>query len=170
VCIEPDPSFFSLLKQARKRDKILNVGIADTAGAEQKATLYVFPDPYSGWNTFSQSEAVSRQAESEITISTTREINLMNINDVIAQHFPQTPNLVSIDVEGLDLQILRSIDFERHSPEVLCVETITFSTSNQEQKLDETIGFVESMGYFVYADTHINTIFCRKSSYKKLSP
>ena len=78
------------------------------------------------------------------------------------------PNFISIDVEGLDLEIVKSLDFERFRPEVFCIETISFSIDNTEKKLGEIPAFLHSKGYITYADTHINTIFCDAALFRKI--
>jgi len=167
VCIEPDPDFFRLIKKYRHRDTVLNVGIG--LDNQQKAELYIFPDPYSGWNTFSFEEAKYREEESGIAIKKKETIPLLTIDSVMGKYFDPHPNFLSIDVEGMDLAILKSIDFTRYMPEVICAETITFSTKNEESKVNDITDFLKSKGYFVFADTHINTIFCRSDIYKKIA-
>lgn len=163
VCVEPDENCFALLKKSRKRDKLLQAAIGAKAG---NADLYVFPDPYSGWNTLSQEEAESRQAQTGVKIKKVLRIPVMDINEVMASHFNPHPNFISLDVEGLDLEILQSIDFTRFKPEVICVETVTFSMKQEEQKLSSIASFLLEKDYFIFGDTHINTIFCRKDFYK----
>jgi FkbM family methyltransferase len=158
VCIEPNIELYKSIKKKRPNDTVLNIGMG--LSNEQSATFYLFPHHLSGWNTFSETEARIRERESS---TKAREISvaLKNINDIIEKHFTPYPNFISIDVEGLDLEILQSLDFQKFHPEVICVETISFSTTNTEVKLQEIIDFVHSKGYFTYADTHVNTIFCR---------
>ena len=164
VCIEPDFDFYSLIKRKRPRDIVLNIGIGvnDVAGAK----LYVFPAPYTGWNTFSENEALKRESETGIRIREIRQVAMVNINNIIERYFPSCPNLISLDVEGLDLDILKSIDFNRFSPEIICVESVTFSMTNQEEKVHEVSDFITSRGYFAFGDSHVNTIFCRRDAYK----
>ncbi len=165
VCIEPDIQFKNLIKKYRKGDVFLEAGISD--GDNSEADFYVFPGKYSGWNSFSKEEANSRQQATGISFKNVHKVPLLNINKVISDYFSPYPNIISIDVEGLDLAILKGLDFGRFKPEVLCVESITFSITNEEQKIEEIIDFVTSKGYFVFADTHINTIFCRTDAFKK---
>lgn len=168
VCIEPDPEYHALISKNRGRDVVLQAGIGSEAATE--ALLYVFPHPYSGWNTFSEEEAISRRKESGVAFVKTLKIPLLTINSVIEKHFDPHPNFISIDVEGMDLAILRSLDFFRFKPEVICAETITFSTRNEETKLDDIADFLRGKGYFVFGDTRINTIFCREDAYKSAIP
>jgi FkbM family methyltransferase len=166
VCMEPDPSFYSLLKKYRKRDTVLQAGVGLQTSAE--ANLYVFPGKCAGWNTFSPEEAAIRVKESGINYTQVIKTPLININEVIATYFEKTPNFISLDVEGLDLQILKSLDFERHKPEVICVESITFSVSNQETKISEIADFMQSKGYFAFGDTHVNTIYCLQEAFNSI--
>jgi FkbM family methyltransferase len=163
VCIEPDGDCYALLQKSRKRDILLQAAISSTPGT---ADLYVFPDPYSGWNTLSKQEAESRQQQTGVAIKKVLQIPVLHINDVMAKYFNPHPNFISLDVEGLDLEILKSIDFSKYHPEVICVETVTFSMNQQEQKISEISTFLLSQGYFIFGDTHINTIFCRQDFYK----
>jgi FkbM family methyltransferase len=165
VCIEPDQQFAPLIKKYRKRDVFLQAGVA--AGNLEESVFYVFPGEDSGWNTFSEAEAIKRQQATGIPFTKIPKVKLVNINDVMARYFNPHPNIISLDVEGLDLDILRAMDFKRFKPEVICVETITFSVTNEEEKITDILDFVTSKGYSVFADTHVNTIFCRRGVIKK---
>jgi FkbM family methyltransferase len=164
VCIEPDPEMYERIRRKRRRDTVLNVGIS--TGAEGTAPFYLFPGKVNGWSTFSEQEARVREAESGIKPSVI-SIPIRNINNVIAENFDTHPNFISLDVEGLDLEILQSLDFTRFQPEVICVETISFSIDNTEEKLTDISDFMHSRGYITYADTHVNTIFARKDLFKQ---
>ena len=158
VCVEPDTEMIELIKTKRPGDKILNIGIGLTDQSE--ATFYLFPGLLNGWSTFSESEAKIRQEESGISYSQL-QVPLKTINSILEEYFHPCPNFISLDVEGLDLAILQSMDFIRFRPDVICVETISFSTNNTERKQEDTSAFMNSKGYITYADTHVNTIFCR---------
>lgn len=159
VCIEPDEKFAKLIRKYRKGDVFIQGGVA--AGNLNEAVLYAFPGEYCTWNTFSEEEALKRQDESGVAFSKIEKVKLVNINDVMSKYFSPHPNIISLDVEGLDFDILQSIDFNRFRPEIICVESISFSVTNEEEKNKEMIDFVTSKGYVVFGDTHINTIFCR---------
>jgi len=163
VCIEPDAGMYQLIKEKRSGDTVLNIGIG--LNNATSATFYLFPGLLNGWSTFSEEEAIIREKESGIKPEK-KAVPLRTINDIIEQHFKPHPNFISLDVEGLDLDILKSLDFNRFRPEVICVETITFSITNTEEKLPDITAFMQSKGYFAYGDTHVNTIFCRKDLFQ----
>lgn len=164
VCIEPDPEMFKRIQKKRPGDKVINagIGVMNAAGAP----FYLFPGNLVGWSTFSEQEAILREKESGLKPEII-SIPLMNINDIIAANFDPYPNFISLDVEGMDLDILKSMDFGRFRPEAICVETISFSITNAERKLNDTIEFMHGKGYLTYADTHVNTIFCKKELFEK---
>jgi hypothetical protein len=111
-------------------------------------------------NTFSESEARRYEETGKHQIVRIDKIPVVTTHDIFRDHFGDSaPDFLTIDVEGLDFEILDSIDFDKYRPVVVCVETLTFSENKSEQKLPETIELLKSAGYMVYADTYINTIF-----------
>ncbi len=164
VLVEPDPSLHALIKSNRPQDVLLTSGIA--LNESNAATFYIFPANYSGWNTFSEEE-VSVRAKMGVQIEKKITVSLQNVNDVIHSNFKETPDFISIDVEGLDEEIIRSLDFDKNAPKLLCVETIRNGESSFVEKQHSLIEFICSKGYIVYADTYVNTIFVKKELLRK---
>ena len=165
VCVEADPSLFDYLAKIRKNDKCLNIGI--TFDERKEADFYIFSAP--ALNTLSKEEAEYREKNGSYKIERVIRIPLKTINDIIAENFDKTPDLVSIDVEGIDLEIIKSLDFGKYRPLAFCVETITYGENRSEEKIPEIVDYLTSKGYFVYADTHINTIFVDEEKYKSFN-
>ncbi len=156
VCVEPDPVLFELIKNKRRNDICVNVGIGLNEVTE--ADFYIFPE--SGWNTFSKEEAEYRKANGHPYQKVIR-MPLKNINNIIQDHFKKNPDFISIDVEGLDFDIVKSLNYELYAPKVLVIETIRFGDSEKQEKQNEIIDLLISKGYVVYADTFVNTIFLK---------
>lgn len=159
ICIEPDVTIIPTLKNKRPNDIILNIGIS--VEDVKDADFFYFDGHYNAWNTFSKTDADIKKKESGIYYHTTK-VNLENIHNVINEHNFNHVNYISIDVEGLDLEILKSINFEIIRPELICVETIIFSLGNGNNKNDAITDYMLSQNYIVYADTNLNTFYCRK--------
>src|SRR5688572_11221520 len=123
VCIEPDPDLFRELSQLRKKDKCFNIGI--TFDDRREAEFYIFP--IASLNTLSKEDSEYREKNGSHKIKEVITIPLKNINDIIAENFSKAPDILSIDVEGIDLAILRSLDLSKHRPTAICAETITYS-------------------------------------------
>ena len=84
---------------------------------------------------------------------------MKTVNEIIEHNFEKCPNLISLDIEGMDYLILQNFDFKKYRPEVFCVETLTYAEDKSERKLVEIIELMRINGYFSYADTYVNTIF-----------
>lgn len=166
VNIEPDPTLFSSFPRFRKNDININKGVA-FGNNSTVADFYVMSSRV--LNTFSKEEAERISENNEIRIDDIRPVELININEVFGQYFPDKEvDFLSIDVEGLDLAILNCIEFEKYKPKVICVETIEYSEQRVIRKNIAIIDFLQSKDYFVYADTSINTIFARKDLFERL--
>ena len=84
------------------------------------------------------------------------KVPLLNINELMRKHWNGPPNLLSIDTEGFDLQILRSIDFKRMRPDVICVETLEIGG---RRVLTEIMQLMAKNGYEARGGSFVNTIF-----------
>ena len=74
-------------------------------------------------NTFSkdQAEGLPRIYGEQYSKPRIVKMPLVPINEVIANHFKNgPPDFLSVDVEGLDFDILKSLDFARFGPRVIC--------------------------------------------------
>lgn len=171
VCVEPNPDLYKKLSAKRKRDVCIHAGVA--FDERREADFYLFSGKAHGLSTFSKQEAEFWEHTGNVEVgkfkpSAVIKTPLVNINDLMQKYFSPHPNLVSMDVEGLDLQIAETIDFNKFKPEVFCIETLWFAENNKETKNYTLIEFFKSKGYFIYADTYINSIFCRKDIYTKI--
>src|ERR1035437_2365050 len=163
VCIEPDPDLFKKFLKIRRRDTCLQVGISHG----RSGFLDFYKMSASTLNTFSKEQAELMERTTSHKIIKVLKIPTLNINEVIKKYFVSTPNFISIDTEGDDLLILKSFDFNKYRPEVFCVETLTYTEGGLGKKVSEIIDFMLIQDYFVYADTHLNTIFVDKRKIKQ---
>ena len=135
------------IKRQRPNDTVRNIGVGTKT--DVNADFYLFPGLLNGWSTFSKEEADIRRKETGIEYKTLT-IALKNINTIMSEYFNPHPNFISLDVEGLDLEILRSIDFQKYKPEVFCVETITFGyLNNTEKKITAISELMHENGIFL---------------------
>ena len=162
VCVEPDPILYDRLRRVRKGDVCLNAGIGTKA--EKEADFYMMT--VSTLNTFSKAEAERYQSYGNYKIEKTMKVPLISINGVIDQYLTPYPNFVSLDIEGLDFEIMETFDFSRFRPEIFCIETLTYTADNTEKKIKKLVDFVTDNGYMLYADTYINSIFVEKNIWK----
>lgn len=166
VLIEPNPDLISKLRKVRPYDTILNIGLG-TQNSITECEYFKFPAWASGLNTFSKENAeywksIGHKDFGKIGYEKVIPIKLYSVNDILKQYFSDFyPNFISLDVEGLDLDILKSIDFQFCKSEVICVETMGYDHHQNTYKRNDIIAYLQSMSYQIFADTRVNTIFCK---------
>jgi FkbM family methyltransferase len=159
VCVEADSTLIDEIKKVRPKDKVINAGVS--VSNQTEADFYIFKDP--SINTFDKKEAEKRTLSGNNKILKVIKVPLININDLIKNNFKTYPDLISIDIEGLDLAVLKSLDFALYPIPVICSETCVYSENHIRPKDLSILKFMETKGYEVYADTYINTIFINKN-------
>lgn len=162
VCVEPDHSLSDEFVRERPGDIVLNCGIGVSPGS---ADFFVMSS--NTLSTFSKAEAERYQSYGNQRILKTVKVELKTVNDILEVNFERCPNLVSLDVEGMDYSIIQTFDFRKYRPEVFCLETLTYTENKSERKLSEIIDFMHAHAYRTYADTYINTIFVDISAWEK---
>ncbi len=164
VLIEPNPFLYKKLKAERPNDVVLNTGIGFTNVKE--ADFYLFPNYANGLSTFSEKEAkhwaeIGMKGMGKIPIEKVIKLPLIPVNEILEKYFSdKSPDFVSLDVEGLDLEILKAMNFERFRPKLICVETMMYDENQKSYKTNDVTDFMFSKNYVVYADTRVNTIYC----------
>jgi Methyltransferase FkbM domain len=155
VLVEPNVTMCEKLRAVRPGDTVLEAGIG--IGKTGEADYYVMSNP--SWSTFDRAEAEHqvKATAGKITIKEVRRMPLLDVNDVMARHFKgKAPAYVSIDAEGWHFAILKSIDFARWRPRVICVET---KVSGERRMLPEIPALMEKTGYVARGGSYVNTVF-----------
>lgn len=163
INIEPDPGLYKVFLDDRKEDTNLNCGVSSDDG---ELILKILNAPT--LNTFSDEEAEKMVKDYNFKIVNRIPIKVYSIHTILNKYCNGIfPDFLNVDVEGLDDSIIRSIDFEKTKPSVICLETISYSEKGDGKKNIELINFLENKEYMVYADTYINTIFVLKNKWLK---
>ena len=156
IVIEPNPELFRQFPLKRPRDINLNLGVSFFSGTQ---TFFLS-------SSGAQSSLIFNEKKKSL-LSDKHEFNPINIpvqtlTEIIKEHAKgKSIDFLSLDIEGIDLPVLQTLDFLDIFPLVICVETIQNSAHHTIEKRVDIIEFLKSKGYFVYADTYINTIFVR---------
>ena len=150
VLVEANPLCWDLIEEYRPEDKLVRKGISASGGT---LTFHQFPDLL-GHSTFDAAQAEKDCMETGFPYRT-MDIETVTINDVLATAFNRVPDLLSLDAEGLDEEILNSMDFERYPIPVLITEMM----EKTENGIHARLG---ALGYRVVATTEENAIWIKK--------
>ena len=157
VLVEPNVDMTPKLKRARPRDTVLTAGIGITATAE--ADFYVMTG--SQLHTFDKEQAERLEKLGLSKIERVVKMPLLDINAVMQEHFGGAPDYLSVDVEGLELPIVKTIDFSRFRPKVICMDTLITGTFDHRP---EATTFFAEKGYILRGMTYANCVYVDKNS------
>jgi FkbM family methyltransferase len=150
INIDPLPGSKVRFDALRQGDINLELGISESTG---ELTYYSFEEP--ALNTFDPKVAASRDSR---LISKDR-IQVLRLSDVLDRHLPpnQKIDFLTIDVEGLDLQVLRSNDWSRYRPSYVLAEALGMRDVDQVIN-SELHAYMVAEGYSLFAKC-VNTLF-----------
>jgi len=151
--IEPNPEVMTLFQLKRRRDINLNFGVASKV---ETLEFYQFDEP--ALNTFSKSMLDERLSTTPYKHIETKSIQVLPLSEILDRHL--TPNthidFMTVDVEGLDLEVLQSNNWEKYRPSWVLAEQL--GVDNIENLDFEIHTFMKSKNYQLFAKTY-NTLF-----------
>lgn len=162
ILVEADSDLAAKIRKVRPKDICVDKAVSVTSDE----TVDFFKMSADTLSTI-QSETVERyERDSEHRLATRKTVAAIHINKLLESHFAdKTPDFVSLDVEGLDVELLQAWDFARWRPAVFCVETLTYTQNQSAVKIDKIFELMDEAGYQLYADTYINSIFVERSAW-----
>jgi FkbM family methyltransferase len=121
ISVEPNPALHARLAEVRPCDKNLNIGIAPKKKME---TFYITdPDTLSSFDRKTSMREARRYGGG---IVSELQIECLPLTELFAiaakEHSGKTVVLLSVDCEGYDLEVLRSLDWKIYRPSVVLVE------------------------------------------------
>ncbi len=156
INIDANPISIKFFNVFRRKDINVCVGVDTMKG---HLDFYRFADP--AVNTFSKEEADRLKARTWNTFLGTERVLVEPLNDILAKHLPanQHIDLLNVDVEGLDVEILKSLDWQKYVPQVIVVEDhhFTLATPNQSPVYQLLVG----QNYRLQALLNFSLVFVR---------
>lgn len=158
INIEPNPDALKAFNLERPKDINLQLGVSDVASILE---YYYFDEP--ALNTFDPNVVKERLANTSYKVVNKEGVCVERLDCLLKKHLPsgQLIDFLSVDVEGLDLAVLRSNDWHLFRPKCVLAEVLNMP-------LDEAIKsdlskFMLSQGYCLFARTYNTLIFRDKS-------
>jgi FkbM family methyltransferase len=141
ICIDPLPGTKKLFNATRPRDFVIEVGVGEQGGA---LIYHMFNEP--ALNTFDPDIAKQQQIE------------VRRLDEILA-NMPNIPtiDIMSVDVEGFDLQVLKSNDWNKFRPKIVIAECLTSDLLAIQS--DPINILLTTQGYVAYAKTGHSVIF-----------
>lgn len=125
---------------------------------EEDLTYYMFNNP--AYNGFSKELSKKRDGvRGVVKLVDQKILKTYRLSDILDKYLPNsTPiDFMTIDVEGLDYQVLLSNNWDQYRPKIVLIEEIGFDLSKTFEKSKSYL-FLKNQGYKIFAKT-MNTVF-----------
>lgn len=158
INIDPMPNSMRLFDKTRPRDINLEIAIAKE---NKKMEYYIFNEP--ALNGFSKNISKSRHAKGPYKIIRKTNFIAHSLNEILKKYVTRNReiDLLNIDVEGFDLSVLQSNDWEKFVPKVIVVEDLELTLENLRKS--QIYNFLHKKQYIFYAKTNISSLFIHKN-------
>lgn len=154
INIDAMPGSMEIFKEIRPNDVNLEIGVSDK---KKKLKYYLFNE--SALNTFSKSEVEKKHGKGNYKVIDEIIIDTIPLSALLRKHLNGNEQIdfLNIDVEGWDLEVLRSIDWSIHQPRIILVEEL----KNQIEMIfeSEIFNFLKLKNYNLIAKTFNTLIF-----------
>jgi len=152
ICVEPLPEIFVKLQKNRKCE-LINTAIADKCNNNAIFNKVLGPDMLSGLDsnmTITQKERIKNEK------GAVEHINVKTITfDMLMQNYQNNfyIDFLSLDVEGAEMSILKTINFEKYSFGIITIE------NNEPDNI--LVEYMQKQGYCVYCKTGCDIMFIK---------
>ena len=101
---------------------------------------------------------VNARLASGLRIRSELALKTKTLTEVLVQlQAPSRFELLNVDVEGLDLEVLKSLDFDQFRPRMIVVEILGYELENYRS--EPIFEHLSANCYRLVAYTHMNAIF-----------
>jgi FkbM family methyltransferase len=152
VNVDAKPGAMRAFERERPRDRNVEAAVSKD-GRTQVYSEYNDP----ALNTLKAPETLGYDAE-RFKVTAQRAMPTRTLKDILTEHVPagQRIDLMSVDVEGMDLEVLEGNDWTRFRPRCVLVEL--WARTFDELGRSDLHRFLTGQGYAAFAKT-INTVF-----------
>ena len=158
INIDANPYSIEEFNKERQRDINIESGVSDQYGELE----YYYFGKNSTINTFDKNHALNMEKIHDTKIKEIKRIKVQPINAILERYVPkgQYIDFMTIDVEGYDLKILRSLDFSKYSPGYFLLEDLE-ATNKGFEVIEKTplSRFLKEKGYKAVGATHLTILF-----------
>jgi len=155
ITVEPNKQLYKRISTKRKKGINLNIAVWE------KGTLTYYEMDCNGMSTCDR-EIVDFYETKGHKVINTYETIVMPLNEVLDIHCKnKNIDIMSIDVEGMDMEVLKSNNREKYKPHYIVLETLIYISDDTPWKKDEEqyTQYLKQYGYEKIADTYVNTIY-----------
>ena len=157
INIDAMPGSMDLFNKMRPEDINLEIPISDK---QEDLSYFIYKRP--ALNTFSE-ELVNQRAQKDLLFSKKIQLKTQKLSLILEEFLPKDQEKIdffSVDVEGLDLAVLQSNDWDKFRPGLILVEIDLFSL--EELVENEIYIFLTQKNYSLHSKLYNTVIFVER--------
>ena len=152
--IDATPGSMEPFRKYRPEDINLEIAIGSR---RERLPFTIFSD--SALNGFVDEGTVWAHEARGIKVQRVVEIDCVPVSEVLRSHMEgRAIDLLNLDIEGRDLEVLRSFDFQTWRPKMIILEVLG-RKDLRDFLLSEEVVFLESVGYRAFSRLDFSSIF-----------
>jgi|SRR3989344_5328689 len=157
INIDANPESIRLFNWHRTRDINLNYGVSEEADTKP---YFIFN--HQSCNTFSPAQRDLMLTKKFIKLVRETQVPCVPLRTILKEHaLGVAVDLLNVDVEGMGLEVLRSLDWSVTRPRVVCIEDDEFDFSRAPGFGSEIFSFLSGKSYTLYSKTGPTCIYTR---------
>lgn len=158
INIDAMPGSMKNFRQFRQRDINIESGVALN---DAQYIYYIFKE--NALNTFDD-DLAQQYISAGREIVTKMQLRARPLVDLLNENLPlgQKIDLLSVDVEGFDLDVLKSNDWQLFRPRVLITEELRLVSGERNNSVSK---FLLSVGYHEFASTYNSVFYMAKEEH-----
>ncbi|TDL95498.1 FkbM family methyltransferase [Macrococcus carouselicus] len=161
ICVDPRKNVKKAFIKKRPRDTFLSLAIGEDTKTEK---FHEFDLGLISTTNINDKEIYEEKGYS---IKQTYDVQVVNINSILSKYFrTKDIHLMDIDIEGNEFKVLKTIDFEKYKPFIICIEVVNPKNGQHRDDTKNIVDYLNDNGYKFFADTISNLIFIRKDKLK----
>jgi FkbM family methyltransferase len=157
INIDAMPGRMKFFNEIRPDDINLEIAVSDV---NEVLTYHEFNE--TALNSFSKELVTEYDGFNKYKLVASYPIQTRKLSEILDEHLPgnQEIDFLSVDVEGLDLQVLKSNDWNKYRPNIVLAESV--STDSIDSLLQSDIcTYMYSCGYHLFSKLFFTMIFKR---------
>jgi hypothetical protein len=161
INIDAMPGSMAAFNRCRQRDINLELPVL-----RERAAMKYFQFNEPALNGFSPTLTEARDGKGGYKVVNVVELEGLPLRDILARNLPaeiREIDFLSVDVEGLDFDVIQSNDWDRFRPKLVLVELIGSTLDRVAE--DPIYRFLHDRGYRIYAKT-AQTVFFMSEEYR----
>lgn len=157
INIDAFPDAIKLFRMQRKRDTNIETGVSDI---EEILNFYIFKE--SSYNTFNE-ELVDGIKKVSL-LKDVKKISVKPLSSILSQLNITSIDFMSVDVEGLDLNVLKSNDWNTFRPKIILVEDFNYGNDIKNSIIFK---YMHTLGYVYFCKSVTNAFYIEKDFYNE---